>query len=107
MKISEEGAKGAEEGRGGGAEERRRCKQRREEQNRPDNRRGEQNRAAPAGPGPSVRVSRAETRLTVYRSAYIRMLCQLVAAFLVERLSVLFRRNLRLLRFSTREVGCE
>ena len=53
-------------------EERRRWKQRREAQHRADNRRGEQNRAAPPGPGPSVRVSRAETRLTVYRSSYIK-----------------------------------
>ena len=37
---------------------------------------------------PSVRVSRAETRLTVHRSPYIRMLCQLVGDFPVERASV-------------------
>ena len=52
--------------------------------------------------GPSVRVSRAETRLTVYRSAYIRMLCQLVASCRVERLIVLFDKNMMLLRVSTR-----
>ena len=52
--------------------------------------------------GPSVRVSRAETRLTVYRSADIRMLCQLVASFLVERLIILFHKNMMLLRVSAR-----
>ena len=57
--------------------------------------------------GPSVQVSRAETRLTVHRSAYIRMLCQLVASFLVERLIVKFHKNMMLLTISTREVGCE
>ena len=56
---------------------------------------------------PSVRVSRAETRLTVYRSAYIRMLCQLVASFLVERLSVYFDNKMMLLRSSTWKVGWE
>ena len=39
---------------------------------------------------PSVRVPRAETRLTVYRSLYIRMLCQLVGVLPVERASVKF-----------------
>ena len=34
---------------------------------------------------PSVRVSRAETRLTVYRSPLVRMLPQLVGLFPVER----------------------
>ena len=57
--------------------------------------------------GPSVRVSRAETRLTVYRSAYIRMLVQLVASFLVERLIILFHKKMMLLRSSTWKVGCE
>ena len=57
--------------------------------------------------GPSVRVSRAETRLTVYRSAYIRMLCQLVASFLVERLIILFHKKMMLLRSSTWKVGYE
>ena len=57
--------------------------------------------------GPSVRVSRAETRLTVYRSAYIRMLCQLVASFRVERLIINFDKNMMMLIVSTREVGWE
>ena len=35
--------------------------------------------------GPSVRVPRAETRLTVYRSPLVRMLPQLVGLFPVER----------------------
>ena len=38
--------------------------------------------------GPSVRVLRSETRLTVYASTWMRTLCQLVARFWVERLSV-------------------
>ena len=37
---------------------------------------------------PSVRVPRAETRLTVYRSPLVRMLPQLVGLFLVERACV-------------------
>ena len=55
--------------------------------------------------GPSVRVSRSETRLTVYRSLYV--LCQLVAVFLVERLSVYFDKNLMLLRHSSLKVAWE
>ena len=57
--------------------------------------------------GPSVRVLRSETRLTVYRSTKVRMLCQLVASFLVERLSVKFHKKGMLSRLSTREVGWE
>ena len=39
-------------------------------------------------PGPSVHVPRAETRLTAYRSPYIRMLSQLVGFGSVEQLNV-------------------
>ena len=37
---------------------------------------------------PSVRVPRAETRLTVYRSPLVRMLSQLVGLGPVERVNV-------------------
>ena len=39
---------------------------------------------------PSVRVLRAESWLTVYRSLYIRMLCQLVGLGSAERANVKF-----------------
>ena len=50
-----------------------------------DNGRGAGSRKALPEANPSVRVPRVETRLTVYRSPYIRMLPQLVGLFPVER----------------------
>ena len=57
-----------------------------DQQERTDiDRRGYQTREVLTKASPSVRVPRAETRLTVYRSPLVRMLPQLVGLFPVER----------------------
>ena len=51
-------------------------------------RRGLKTREVLTKASPSVRVARAETRLTVYRSPLVRMLPKLVGLFPVERVCV-------------------
>jgi len=56
---------------------------------------------------PSGRVTRAETWLTVYRSLYIRMLLQLVADFLGERLFVNFDAKFLIIHTLSNKSACE